>query len=306
MKKHLWQILFVASFIWASVVSILYWQLRSNPRVIAITTDMSGADKDRPQNFLLSEMEKVTFMRQYLDRYFTYDSNNFWQTQTSLTFLMSQTLREKRIQEVQRLRDKIQSKSLNQRGLLLSLTNMGANRYHALLSLQISEAQNKVNQLFVAVDLAIEDTERTLENPWGLLITKMDFTQTSPESSLLSGTLAIREKAPLVITFPCAIENVEAIPESALETKITTLNVSEIQLTSAKKLEAPVAMTAYCKDREYHFNVAFAEKDSDLFRAFTADLAQVRKKDPTGQGQNKKKDIYDKTIENVLGIKIEN
>lgn len=306
MKKHLWQILFAASFLWASVVSVLYWQLRSNPRVIAITTDMSGADKDRPQNFQLSEMEKVTFMRQYLDRYFTYDSNNFWQSQTSLTFLMSQNLREKRIQEVQRLRDKIQSKSLNQRSLLLSLTNKGGNQYHALLSLQISEQQGKVNQLFVAVDLAIEDTDRTLENPWGLLITKMEIPQTSPEAMLLSGTLGIREKAPLVITFPCAIENIEAIPESALETKITTLNVSEIQLTTAKKLEAPVAMTAYCKDREYHFNVTSTDKESDLFRAFTADLAQVRKKDPAEAGANKKKDIYDKTIENVLGIKIEN
>ncbi len=306
MKKHLWQILFAASFIWASVVSVLYWQLKSNPRVIAVTTDMSGADKDRPQNFQLSEMEKITFLRQYLDRYFTYDSNNFWQSQTSLTFLMSQSLREKRIQDVQRLREKIQSKSLNQRSLLLSLTNQGGNSYHALLSVQISEAANKVNQLFVAVDLAIEDTDRTLENPWGLLITKMEFPQTSPEAALLSGTLAIREKSPLVITFPCAIENVEAIPESSLETKITTLNVSEIQLTAAKKLDAPVAMTAYCKDREYHFNVAFADKDSDLFRAFTADLAQVRKKDVNANGQNKKKDIYDKTIENVLGIKIEN
>ncbi|WP_246845654.1 hypothetical protein [Bdellovibrio sp. ZAP7] len=143
MKKHLWQILFAASFLWASVVSVLYWQLRSNPRVIAITTDMSGADKDRPQNFQLSEMEKVTFMRQYLDRYFTYDSNNFWQSQTSLTFLMSQNLREKRIQEVQRLRDKIQSKSLNQRSLLLSLTNTGGNQYRALLSLQNQRTTGK-------------------------------------------------------------------------------------------------------------------------------------------------------------------
>jgi hypothetical protein len=64
-------------------------------------------------------------------------------------------------------------------------------------------------------------------------------------------------------------------------------------------------MTAYCKDREYHFNIAYTEKESDLFRAFTTDLAIARKKDPAGAGQ-KKKDIYDKTIENVLGIKIEN
>lgn len=305
MKKHLWQILFAASFIWASVVSVLYWQLRSNPRVIAITTDMSGGAKDRPQNFQLSEMEKTTFLRQYLERYFTYDSNNFWQTQTSLSFLMSQNLREKRIQEVQRLREKIQSKSLNQRSTLLSLTNAGGTNYHALLSLQISEEQNKVSQLFVSVNLNIDDTERTLENPWGLMITQMAIPKTTPESTALANTLGIREKSPLVITFPCAIENVEGSPESSLETKITTLNVSEIQLTTSKNLAAEVKMTAYCKDKEYHFTIAKADKDSDLFRAFTADLAQIRKVE-SGSGKTKKKDIYDKTIENVLGIQLEN
>ncbi|UYL09566.1 hypothetical protein B9G69_003140 [Bdellovibrio sp. SKB1291214] len=303
MKKYLWPTLFAASTIWASVVSVLYWQLRSNPRVIAVTTDMSATEKGRPQSFQVAEMEKVTFLRQYLDRYFTYDSNNFWQSQTSLTFLMSQSLREKRIQEVQRLRDKIQSKSLNQKSLLLSLAQTAENRYHALLSLQISEERGKVNQLYVGVDLAIESTDRTLENPWGFLITQMNFPQTSPDAVTLSSTLGIREKAPLVITFPCAIENIEVNPESVIETKITTLNVSEIQLTAAKKFATAVTMIAFCKDKEYHFSVSSAEKNSDMFRAFTADLAQMRK---IPAGQKKGKDIYDKTIENVLGIQIEN
>ncbi|WP_413557860.1 hypothetical protein [Bdellovibrio sp. HCB209] len=304
MKKHLWQILFAASFIWASVVSVLYWQLKSNPRVIAITTDMTGGADKRPQSLQLSEMEKTTFLRQYLERYFTYDSNNFWQTQTSLSFLMSPSLREKRIQEVQRLRDKIQSKSLNQRSTLLALTNVGGNSYHAVLSLQISEAQGKASQLYIKANLKIDDTERTLENPWGLMISEMAFPQTSPEPVSLTGTLGIRAQSPLVITFPCAIENVESSPESSLETKITTLNVSEIQLTTAGKLATAVQMIASCKDKEYHFTVTASEKESDLFRAFTADLAQTRKIQAPGKA--KKKDIYDKTIENVLGIQLEN
>lgn len=304
MKKYLWPSLFAASTIWAATISVLYWQLRSNPRVIAVTTDMSAGDKDRPQSYQVIEMEKVTFLRQYLDRYFTYDSNNFWQSQTSLTFLMSQSLREHRIQEVQRLRDKIQSKSLNQRSTLLSLTQTSENQYHAILSLQISEEQNKVSQLYVNLDLAIESTERTLENPWGFLITQMNFPKTSPEATPLVSNLNLREKAPLVITFPCAIENIEVNPEGVIETKITTLNVSEIQLTAAKKFASPVVMVAFCKDKEYHFSVNSKETDSDMFRAFTADLAQARKKDSSGK--MKGKDIYDKTIENVLGIKVEN
>ncbi|WP_413584778.1 hypothetical protein [Bdellovibrio sp. HCB274] len=304
MKKHLWQILFAATLIWASVVSVLYWQLKSNPRVIAITTDMSEVTKDQPQNFQLNELEKGTFLRQYLERYFTYDSNSFWQSQTSLTFLMSPQLREKRIAEIQRLREKIQSKSLNQRGWLVSLTQTGSNTYQAQLNLQISEAPGRVNLLFVKAVLTLETTERSLENPWGLMIAKLEFPQTSPEAMTLSGTLTLREKTPLVLTFPCAIENISGQPESTIETKITTLGVSEIQLSSTDKIPAQINMTAYCKDKEYIFNVVAAEKSADVFRAFTAELAQQRK--DLGTGKPKQKDKYDKTIENVLGIKVEN
>ncbi|WP_413582100.1 hypothetical protein [Bdellovibrio sp. HCB288] len=304
MKKHLWQILFAASFIWASVVSVLYWQLKSNPRVIAITTDMAGTDNSQPQSVQLTEMEKGTFLRQYLERYFTYDSNNFWQSQTSLTFLMSPELREKRIQEIQRLRDKIQSKSLNQKSTLLTLNQISRGAYSALLAVQISEAPGRVNTLYVNTNLQIENTERTLENPWGLMITKLDFPQSSPTAPGISSTLAIREKTPLIITFPCAIENIQGEPDSVLETKITTLNISEVQINSANKLSEVVKLTAYCKDKEYHFQVSAADKSADVFRAFSADAAQVRK-DP-GAGKPKKKDRYDKTIENVLGIEVEN
>ncbi|WP_413575176.1 hypothetical protein ACLVWU_12890 [Bdellovibrio sp. HCB290] len=304
MKKHLWQILFTASFVWGSVVSVLYWQLKSNPRVIAITTDMAGADNSQAQSVQLTELEKSTFLRQYLERYFTYDSNNFWQSQTSLTFLMSPQLREKRIAEVQRLREKIQSKSLNQKGFLISLSQLEGDEFSALLNLQMNEAPGRVNSLYVTTKLRIESTERTLENPWGLMITKLEFPETSPTASAIPNTLAIRDRTPLTITFPCAIENILGEPASVIETKITTFNVSEIQLNSTQRLNETVKMTAYCKDKEYHFKVSAAEKSADVFRVFSADQAQVRK-DP-GAGKPRKKDKYDKTIENVLGIEVEN
>ena len=303
MRPHLWKILCGASVIWAVSVSVLYWRLKNNPRVIAVTTDMSGRSESL-QNFQLGEMEKLTFVRQYLDRYFNYDSNNFWQSQTSLSFLMAQDLREKRIQEVQRLREKIQAKALNQRGQLLSLVQLGVDSYRALLMVQISEEANKNSELFISLNLKINNTERTLENPWGLLVTQMDFLKSSPEKVQPADSLNIKEKTPLVITFPCAIENIESTPESTLETKITTLNVSEIQLTTKSALKAPVAMTAFCKDREYHFSVKSDSQETDLFRSFTLATSAVRKKD-ISTGKPAKKDIYEKTIENVLGIQLE-
>ena len=304
MRQHLWKILCAASIIWAVSVSILYWRLKNNPRVIAVTTDMSGHSESL-QNFQLGEMEKLTFTRQYLDRYFNYDSNNFWQSQTSLSFLMAPDLREKRIQEVQRLREKIQTKSLNQHGQLLSLIGLDSDIYRALIVVQISEGSSKNSELFISLNLKLTGTERTLENPWGLLVTTMDFIQSSPEKKLPADSLNIKEKTPLVVTFPCAIENIDSSPESTLETKITTLNVSEIQLTTKAALKSPVAITALCKDREYHFTINGAPKEADLFRSFALDTGAIRKKD-SSSGKPAKKDIYEKTIENVLGIKVEN
>ncbi|MGE5086956.1 MAG: hypothetical protein ACM3MG_11690, partial [Bacillota bacterium] len=300
MRQQLWKILCVASIIWAVSVSVLYWRLKSNPRVIAVTTDMTGHSESL-QNFQLGEMEKLTFVRQFLDRYFNYDSNNFWQSQTSLSFLMAPDLREKRIQEVQRLREKIQVKSLNQHGQLLSLITLEPDSYRALVVVQISEGSNKNSELFISLNLKVSSTERTLENPWGLLVTTMDFLQSSPQKTLPSNNLSIKEKAPLVIIFPCAIENIESSPESTLETKITTLNVSEIQLFSKTILQDPVEMTALCKDREYHFTINGAHNEADLFRSFVFDTGTVRKKE-SSPGKPAKKDIYEKTIENVLGI----
>ncbi|MBO9668197.1 MAG: hypothetical protein J7501_15455, partial [Bdellovibrio sp.] len=254
MRQNVWKILFAVCLVWALIVSGLYWQLKSNPRVVAITSDMALRDRGS-QTAELNEMEKITFLRQYLERYFTYDSNNFWQSQTSLAFLMGPELREKRIQEVQRLREKIQSKTMNQKSQLLSLVSNGKDSYSAVLSIQISEDKGKISSIILSTVLSLTTAERTLENPWGLLVNKMDILLASQDQAKIASDLGVSRDTPLVITFPCAIENVESTSES-LQTKITTLNVSELQLSSKTSLSVPIQLTAFCKEKEYHFTLS--------------------------------------------------
>lgn len=299
MKTRVLVILLAASLVWAGSVTYLYWQLKNNPRVVAITMD---AGKESLQNVQLGEMERMTFLRQYLERYFNYDSNNFWQSQTSLAFLMSPKLSEDRIREVSRLREKIQQKNLSQAGRLLSLKQVPDGSYQAELHLRITENAQK-NDLYIKTQIRLSNTERTLENPWGLVVSSMQLSSapTAPEFTAL---VRVGSQSPTLLTFPCAIENIENPRESDLKIKITTLNISELQITPAKTFTGPVSLLASCKGLEFKFDLVTEGKEKDLFVAFPESAGTVRRKEVV-PGKVHKKDIYEKTIENVLGIELD-
>lgn len=308
MKPKILYVLLGFSILWASVVSFLYIRLKNNPRVIAVTTGLNSSMAT--DNLQLGELEKVTYLRQYLDRYFNYDSNNFWQTQTSLSFLMAPELRGLRIEEVRRLREKIQQKNLTQKSQLLSLASQAPGQFIAQLAVQITEGQHQTSKLNITLNLELESTERTLENPWGLLVKQMKFLKSNPDEVPFSSLLKIQRNMPLTITLPCAIENIESSSEEEIKTKITTLNISEVQLTTDVALSSPVQMKALCRDSEFDFQVAGSNQEADLFKAFPQSQGRQRKKElpPSNPryAKPRSKDIYEKTIENVLGIKLEN
>lgn len=306
MKKWVLPSLLVITTTWAATSTWLYQQLKNNPKVIAVTTGNTGPSLPQ-ENLQLSEMEKITFLRQYLDRFFNYDSNNFWQTQTSLSFLMAPELRDRRIEEVRRLREKIQQKNLIQKAQLVSLSSTGPNKFSALVTLQITES-NQTSTLNTSWNLELTSAERTLENPWGLLVRRMDMAKSTTDAFQLPTALRIHNTVPLLLTLPCALENIESSSEADLKTKITTMNISEIQLTTAAPLKAPVHLKALCKDTEFSFEVTEAGPEQDLFKAYPATAGVVRKKEvpaPAQRYRPRPKDIYDKTIEKVLGIKLE-
>ena len=299
MKTRVLAILLAASLVWAGSVTYLYWQLKNNPRVVAITMD---AGKESLQNVQLGEMEKMTFLRQYLERYFNYDSNNFWQSQTSLAFLMSPKLSEERIREVSRLREKIQQKNLSQAGRLLGLKLLPDASYEATVHLRITENAQK-NDLYIKTRIRLSSTERTLENPWGLVVSSMQMSST-PTAPAFSARVHVGSQSPTLLTFPCAIENIENPQETELKIKITTLNISELQITPAKTFTGPATLLASCKGLEFKFDLITEGKEKDLFLAFPESVGTVRRKE-TAPGKIHKKDIYEKTIENVLGIELD-
>lgn len=298
MKIKVLTALLVLTLLWAFTVTALYWRLKNNPRVVAVTMDLG---KDTLQNTQLGEMEKMTFLRQYLERYFNYDSNNFWQSQTSLAFLMEPRLREERLREVKRLREKIQQKNLSQLGKLISLKKTSQDRYEGVLSLQIMEERLK-SDLSIMLGISLVSAERTLENPWGLLVKEMTFKKSTPTPVLVTSRASVEPRSPTLLTFPCAITNIENPDENKLKTKITTLNVSELQITPSEGLTQPLMLTALCKDLEFKVEILTAKKEQDLYLSLPLSAGVPKKKEAP---KIRKRDIYEQTIDKVLGIKFE-
>lgn len=295
MKTKWLTVLLTVSLLWAITSTILYYQLKSNPRVVAVTTDLG---KNQLAQSQLSEMEKLSFVRQFIEQYGNYNSNNFWQTQTTLAFLMDSPLREKRIQEVSRLKEKIQKKNLSQQVHVKNISLNSQNIYSVQAQFTVTEEGQPSQQIHSLLQIKLNPTERTLENPWGLLIAGMDFT---PQEASFDSVLWVKAQSPSVLTFPCAIENIENPAENLIETKITTLNVSEVQIVTPQGLKEETTLKAFCKNQEYSFVVKAMREEQTLFKVFPSSVAVMRKTLSSARS----KDIYDKTIESVLGIKVE-
>ena len=302
MKNRVWPLIALLAIIWALTMTGYAWKLRRQPQVVPVLIDNPNSQGP------VAEMEKLTFLRQFLERYFNYDSNNFWQTQTSLAFLMTPDLAEKRVREVSRLRERIQAKNFSQAGFLqgLRMRNQG---FEAAVFLQITENQEK-KSLATHLEVNLKNTERTLENPWGLLVDRLSFANENSTPNATSAkppesdSLSVRSTTPLVVTFPCALENIRNPLENLLKTKITTLNVSELQITVSRDLETPVSVTASCRDLDFEFQLRSDLGVADLLKGFTLTSGRPRKKENL-HGQRKQKDAYEKTIESVMGIKLD-
>lgn len=298
MKIRLLAVLLAATTVWAITATILYWRLSHNPRVVAITAETG---KDSAQSATMGHLERSNFAKQFLERLFTFDSTNFWQTQTSLSSLMSGPLRKDRTDEITRLQESIRKKNIRQSGQVLSLTADTDRSLTATVLLNILE-NNQKKELYMQVALTTESVERTLENPWGLSVVKIDFPKKSPTPLPLPAALTLAPNTPVTVAFPCALDGIKNPQEDVLQLKVTTLNTSEVQLNARKPLPGPVQLVASCnKDQEFIVDLTFAESGYDLYRVLSWENASKK----IQEKKIRKKNEYEKTLEKVLGVELD-
>lgn len=298
MKIRLLTALLAATTVWAITTTILYLRLSHNPRVVAVTAETG---KDLAQSPVMGSLERSNFAKQFLERLFTFDSTNFWQTQTSLSSLMSGSLRKERTDEISRLQENIRKKNIRQSGQVLSLKAVSATSFSAVVLLNILE-NNQKKELYMQVSLTTESVERTLENPWGLSVVKIDFPKKSPNPLPLPSTLTLASNTPVTLAFPCALDSVKNPQEEALQLKVTTLNTSEVQLNARKPLQGEVQLVASCnQEQEFLINLTFADSGYDLYRVLPWEAASRK----IQEKKIRKKNEYERTLEKVLGVELD-
>lgn len=300
MRPPTLKFLLVINFFWALTASSLYLHLRSNPRVIALPLEPSSGIHSQS----LADIEVNNFLRQFLEQYLNYSSQTFWQSQMNLTQLMTRSLAESRIHEIQKSKEKIHSKNISQKGTILKITELAKNKYRSEVKVSLNENSQTKNILFLNLMIELIPSDRTMENPWALLVSDIQIqSSTSQEPSFLK-QLQTRIGRTSFLTLPCAIENIENPDDKNLKIKITTMNISEIQLSTSSKI-LPTKLIASCREQEFQFDLKSDSQEHTLFLNFPV-LAGQSRSNKNQLGAKKEKDIYDKTIEKVLGVKLDN
>ena len=290
---------------WLLVIVLLGWSLTTTFFLIQRQSDhfIAPPSTEPQQSERLQTLEKISFIRQFVDQYLTYTSSNFWQTQTALAFLMSKELREERLLEITRLKSRLEQREFGQKSQIQLVTEIGKDLYAIHVRLLISR-DGKSERLNSQVKLQLTPIPRSVENPWGLQITALQFQEMTAQEIELPSSLAISDQRPLILSFPCSVENFSVGKDLPLQVKIVTMNVSEVQLLLTQKIAGVMDVKAICADSIFPIQLKVAESTNSLF-ADMRDRPQQKKNLGKDSHIKRKKGPYEKTIEDQMGFIIE-
>jgi hypothetical protein len=281
MKNKFWQVACVILFLYAVTLTWSYWQIKQNPAVIRVNSDGTIDQK-------LTSFERVTFLKQFVQQLLSYQSNSFWQSQMSLTNFMDAELKESRKSEIIRAYDKLSKKKMEQKVDVLKISESKDGTYVTTAKISLRE-KNGYETLRSKIRLKLRNVERSVENPLGLLVTDMNISMTS-NAQTEDPLVHIHPSLPVYVTFPCQVENLEIPKGEAFEAKLTTLNISEVQLHRTKVSDEEATIKARCHDGFFNLKIAKNEQETDLWIAVPESFKQ------------KAINPYSKTLEKELGF----
>lgn len=267
------------------------------------------------------DFEIVAFAREFAERLTSFESETFRATQTAASFLMSEDLRRSRLAEVERLSEKMQSRRVVQRGRLMYLTRVvGAeDRFHARVQVDLIEDDGKVQSSYdIGMRFQVRRVSRSAQNPWGFLVESLEQSVATEKLSevarLNERSIQIAPSKSVLLRFPCVIENVEIPKGTPLRVRLTTLDISEVQIRAQDEFAGEHVMTATCRDRAFRVKLQSAKiasgdaanidaKELVALKALTFDDAESLK---LGGGRKPRaKSAVERSIEEQLGFVIE-
>lgn len=259
------------------------------------------------------DFEIVAFAREFVERLTSFESETFRATQTAASFLMAEDLRRKRLAEVERLGEKIQSRRVVQRGRLMYLTRVSGaeDRFHARVQVDLIEGDGKLQSGYdIGMRFQVKRVARSAQNPWGFLVEVLEQTvateKLSQESRQEEKLIKIAPSKSVLLRFPCVIENVEIPKGTPLRVRLTTLDISEVQIRSQDVFNGEHVMTATCRDRAFRVRLQGADDPKGelvALKALTFDDAESLK---AGEAtKRRRKTAVERSIEEQLGFVIE-
>lgn len=255
--------------------------------------------------------EGIMFAREFSERYQTFDSSNFKVTQVATSFLLDDSARAVRLAEIDRLVEKIERREVAQRARLVTLLKLpeSADRFRSELEVELTEGGGKPTSFATRIDFSLKRSNRSEQNPWGFHATDLSQAVTAGEATQTGTTFAMRAGVAMLLRFPCSIENVELPKATSIRVKLTTLDVSELQLKTADALSSPQVVRAVCRDRAFTMTLtpeAETARDSEplvvlksLTLADSTEIAASKNK------SHRRKTDVEKSVEDQLGFIIE-
>ena len=260
--------------------------------------------------------EGITFARDFSERFLTFDSLNFRNRQTAVAFLLDDQAKSARLAEIDRLSEKIEKRDVSQRARLVTLTRVGRSedRFRANVEVELIEGSGTGahrSQFATQLEFSIERTDRNSQNTWGFRVKNL-VQQVVPEEANV-GTkpvFALRPGVPTLLRFPCSIENVELPKGTSVRVKLTTLDISELQLRTVKDLETEQTVRAVCRDRAFTLKLAPEVETSQGLVVLKTLKMESAVALPSAESlkaaaRNRRKTGVEKSIEDQLGFVVE-
>lgn len=214
-----------------------------------------------------SEFERLRFIRDFTDRLYTFQAASFRSTQTALAFLLADQQREEKLAEVERLASKIEKSGMSQVGRLHYLRALdGSGRYEAAIRIRLNDGRAET-PLIAYTQFELKALSPSAENPWGLKIDRLTQTVNADSGDGVKGlSLDLSSGGPgVTVQFPCLVENVELEKGTSLRVRLSTFDVSELEITSrgaAPRTEERVRVL--CSDRVFQFVAKLRDLKDDL------------------------------------------
>ncbi len=289
-------------------------KLGGSPKSQADVSTVPASEADNA----FKDFETVAFAREFSERFASFESESFRSTQTALSFLLDEKERSHRLEEIDRLSEKLIKKSVIQRGRLMRLARRSEaeDAFQADLHVDLLEGASAgkspiKNQFRLKLSFDVKKVDRTAQNPWGFLIGNLHQDVVAEDSlELSSRSILVRPQSPVLLRFPCVIENVELPKGTPIRVRLTTLDVSELQMRTSEPLIGEHKMRAVCRDRAYRVSLSSdlsaAEESYPLTSIQSYTLAQSEPAKPLkGIGTRRLKSSVEKSIEEQLGFVIE-